>query len=137
MLLFVAAAATAEAAPVKNFDVFAGKVETRGDAHGYGYIKWFDRGRRVTVAGRINDLCPGDGHSGQVWILANYSRGYQRVVAYPKDSAGCEGRGKKFKNTSPSLAAGKITYVRVCVWEVDQDADPDSRGDQTCKNYRR
>jgi hypothetical protein len=70
--LLLAAAPAADAAVTRTFDFRTGTSVTEGHAHAWGNVTF--RGRQVSLTGRLNDVCPGDGLGAYLRVFV-YVRG--------------------------------------------------------------
>ena len=84
--LLLAGAGSASAA-TRNFDVWTSKDLTAGRAHTYG-VADFEYSSRVTVRGRLNDVCEADGHGAYLRVTFVFDNGNTRVQS-AKDTTTC------------------------------------------------
>jgi len=87
-LLF--AGASPASAATRQFDMWTSADATVGRAHAYGAVDF--EFHRVTVRGRLNDVCngdsPGDGHGAYLRATVVLDNGNTRVLN-AKDTTGC------------------------------------------------
>ena len=130
----VAAAAPATAGAAKGFNLTTGTSITKGKARGVGTIA-FVGPQRVRIAGRVNDICPGDGYGAYIEFKLNFKGGgyATRVIS---DQRKCEAKPKGFAFTTPKFGH-RVKSVGVTVIELDQRSGGPVPGDAARKLIRR
>ena len=118
-----AGAASASADVTRPFDLYTSHVKTRGQAHAWGTVTFFNNGRSMQITGKVNDVCPDDGYGAYV-NFEIYVGGYYQwdIVASAKDIRGCNAGG--FVDYSMRVDApagyGKLDLIQVHLWELNQ-----------------
>jgi hypothetical protein len=131
--LVAAAAGPAAAAPVKSFDIWTGTDFTPGRAHAYGKVD-MSSDVNVKVSGRLNDVCPKDGHGAYLRATFVLDNGGTRTQT-AKDTTNCtneDGVDFSFQQLTPSHV---IVAVKLHLYEYD--ADKNSTADITDKRINR
>lgn len=117
--LLLAGASPASAA-TKAFDVWTSKDLTQGRAHTYGTVE-ATYSSRVTVRGRLNDVCPGDGHGAYLRVTFVFDNGGTRTQS-ASDTTGCSNAdGVDFWLTQDAPSGRSIKAVRLYLYERDAD----------------
>ena len=120
MLGLIAAGAGSASAATRKFDVWTAADYTPGRAHTYGVVD-FQFGNEVTVRGRLNDVCPGDGHGAYLRVTFVLDNGTTRVLS-TKDVTGCRNEdGVDFALTQTVSADHMIKAVKLHLYEYDAD----------------
>jgi hypothetical protein len=132
------AGATPASAATRQFDMWTSSDLTPGRAHAYGKVE-FQYSSRVTVSGRLNDVCngnhPGDGHGAYLRVTVVLDNGKTRSQT-AKDTTGCRNPdGVDFWiveeiNFSPRT----IRAVRLHLYEYD--AERNSTADTADKRIK-
>ncbi len=117
--LFTAGASPASAA-TRQFDIWTSTDLTFGRAHTYGVVD-FEYSTRVTVRGRLNDVCngdsSGDGHGAYLRATFVLDNGNTRVLS-AKDTTGC--RNPDGVDVWLALDAPRaVRAVRLYLYEYD------------------
>jgi hypothetical protein len=120
-ILLIAGPGSASAA-TRSFDMWTSAELTAGRAHAYGVVDW-ETSRRVTVRGRLNDVCngqnPGDGHGAYLRATFVFDNGATRQLS-AKDTTGCrnpDGVDVWLSQDIPSSRS--IRAVRLYLYEYD------------------
>lgn len=118
-----AGAASASADVTRPYDLYTSHVKTRGQAHVWGSITFFNNGRSAQITGKINDVCPDDGYGAYV-NFEYYVGGYYQwdTIMSAKDVRGCDASG--FVNFSRQVNTpagyGPFAGIRVHLYELNQ-----------------
>ena len=128
------AAAPASAGPKKSFNLTTGTAATKGKARGVGTVDFIGP-QRVKIAGRVNDICPGDGYGAYIEFKLNFKGGgyATRVIS---DQRKCEASAKTFSFTTPKFGK-RVKSVGVTVIELDQQPGGAVPGDAARKLIKR
>jgi hypothetical protein len=124
------AAAPATAGPTKGFKLTTGTSATPGKAKGVGTVEFLGP-QRVKIAGRVNDICPGDGYGAYIEFKLNFKGGgyATRVIS---DQRKCKAAAKTFSFTTPKFGK-RVKSVGVTVIELDQQSGGAVPGDAARK----
>jgi hypothetical protein len=115
--LLLAGAGPASAA-TRAFDIWTSKDLTQGRAHAYGSVD-FVSSYRVTVSGRLNDVCPADGHGAYLRATFVLDNGNTRQLS-AKDTTTCSNAdGVDVWLTQDVSYPRRITAVRLYLYEYD------------------
>src|SRR4051794_38514602 len=126
--LLLVGAGSASAA-TRDFDVWTSTDLTPGRAHTYGVVDW-QFSSRVTVRGRLNDVCPGDGHGAYLRATFILDNGATRQLS-AKDTTGCT--NSDGVDISLTVDSGPRIIVAVKLYLYEYDAERDSTADTATK----
>ena len=130
--LLLAGAGPASAA-TRAFDVWTSKDLTEGRAHTYGSVD-FVTPYRVTVSGRLNDVCPADGHGAYLRVTFVLDNGNTRQLS-AKDTTTCSNAdGVDVWLTQDVSSTRRITAVKLYLYEYD--AQRNSTADDVVKTIK-
>jgi hypothetical protein len=118
-----AGAASASADVQRPFDLYTSHVKTRGQAHVWGSVTYFNRGRTVQISGKINDVCPDDGYGAYVNFEIYVGGSYPwDTIASAKDVRGCKAGGfvEFSQQVNAPVGYGPFETVRVHLYELNQ-----------------
>jgi hypothetical protein len=115
--LMLAGAGPASAG-TRAFDVWTTKDLTQGRAHTYGDVEWTSQSR-VTVRGRLNDVCPADSHGAYLRATFVFDNGGTRVQS-AKDTTTCANAdGVDIWLTQDAPSGRSIKAVKLYLYEYD------------------
>ncbi len=116
----VATGASPASAATRQFDVWTEDSLTAGRAHTYGTVEWFSSSI-VTVRGRLNDVCPKDGHGAYLRVTFVLANGATRRHVR-KDTTGCTNAdGVDFVVHQEVAGGNPIRVVRLHLYEYDAE----------------
>jgi hypothetical protein len=118
-LVILAALAPAPASAAHVFELNTGREHSDGNARAWGTVRFSDGGHRVNVAGKVNDMCPGDSYGAYFSATALLANGKRMSVGSAKEIDGCKGGGTFFDETNRFNS--KIRWVTVEVVKYDQE----------------
>jgi hypothetical protein len=124
----LAAAPAADAAVTRTFDFRTGTSITEGHAHAWGHVTF--QGRRVSVTGRLNDVCPGDGLGAYLDALV-YVRGSGAVTSAAFKDVGKCGDPNGVAISLDYGGARAVTAVKLILRERDQQGQRWGDGSRT------
>jgi hypothetical protein len=115
----IAVGAAPASAETRRFDVWTATSYTPGRAHAYGSVEF--SGSAATVRGRLNDVCPKDGHGAYLRVTFVLGNGDTRQLS-AKDTTGCSNADGVDITLHQAVAAGRtIRAVRLHLYEYDAD----------------
>src|SRR6478752_5183013 len=115
--LLLAGAGPASAA-TRAFDVWTSKDLTQGRAHTYGSVDF--EPSRVTVRGRLNDVCPADGHGAYLRATFVLDNGTTRQLS-AKDTTTCANADGVDIWLSLNVPGSTVKAVKLYLYEYDAD----------------
>ena len=116
------AASPAAADVVRPYDLYTSKVQTAGQAHVYGNVRFLSNGN-VAITGNLNDVCPEDGYGAYVYFTNYIENGNYYT---DQDTRGCKVAASipfSVTYTRKSYEA-RIDEVHVLLREYDQINPP-------------
>lgn len=104
-----------------------------GSAGGPGYVRvrgdltWYGK-RTFAISGKLNDVCPGDGHGAKFGLWTNYKHGPGTFHHLAKDLDGCDSPATTFSRSFHRDRRIKRVLLFLC------ESDPDDA--DTCVGFK-
>ncbi|MGZ4269244.1 MAG: hypothetical protein ACXVFN_18305 [Solirubrobacteraceae bacterium] len=123
LVLGLVAVPTAQANIRHTFDLRTGTKETKGRARAHGAVTFLGEQvyHQVKVTGRVNDICPADGHSAVLSVSYQFGDG-SYIRRYVVDARTCGTAAKTFSFRSRRFKHA-IESVGLGLDEVSHDAN--------------